>query len=161
MTLPLKTGLFAAGAAALLLAAPLAPASAAPMGLTPGNLVRPDSPIDHVRYRRHTAQRGYYAAPRRYVVRRAYVGRHYGHRRYGYRYNPGAAIVSGVLGTVAGAAAYNYYDPGYSYYPAYNYGYSYPAYSYGYSYPAYSYPSYPAYYGGGWGGGGWNGGWGW
>ncbi|HMN73631.1 MAG TPA: hypothetical protein PKA55_17355 [Rhodoblastus sp.] len=138
MMLPLKTGLIAAAASAFMFAAPVAPAAAAPMGVAPNALVRADPPIDQVRYRRHAVRHGHHATRyRHYAPRRYHVRRHY---RYGY--NPGVAVLGTVLGAVAAANAYDYYDPGY-------YPYAYPA----YSYPAYGYGyGYPAYYGYGWGG---------
>ena len=155
MTLPLKTAMLATAASAFLIAAPVTTASAAPLGVAPSRLVKADMPIENVRYRRHVKRHRHHATRHRalrhrhYSHRRAYVARYYG-RPYRYRYNPGAAILGTVLGTIAGAAAYNYYDPGY-YYP-----YAYPAYGYGYT----AYPAYPTYYGWGGGGWGWGGGWG-
>ena len=152
----IKTGLFAAATAAVMSAAPIGPAVAAPFGVAPGALVRTESPLEKVHYRRHVARHGYYVQRPRYVVRhRHYVRRYYRPHRYGY--NPGLAVAGAVLGGIAAAGAYNYYEP--YYYPAY----SYPAYSYGYSYPAYNYPVVRYGWGGGyWGGGGYlNSGWGW
>jgi hypothetical protein len=118
MMLPLKAGLFAAATSALLLVAPSAPASAAPLGIAPTSLVRAGAPIEQARYRRH-------------VVHRRHYVRHRYYRRYGY--NPGLAMFGTVLGAIGAAAASDYYYPGYYAYPAYGYGY--PAYGYGWGGP--------------------------
>lgn len=135
MMLPLKTGLFAAATSALLVAAPSAPAGAAPLGVASADLVRAGAPIEQARYRG------------RVVHRRHYVRHRYYPRRYRYGYNPGLAMFGTVLGAIGAAAAYDYYAPGY-------YPYAYPV----YGYPAYGYPAYYGW-GGGWGGGVYRGHW--
>ena len=120
MTRAFKTGLILAATA---FAAPAIPAVAGPLTIAPRIATTADMPIEQARYRRHVVRHRPY-----------YVRRHY--RRY--RVNPGLAIVGGMLGAIAAANAYDYYEPGYVYYPYY----AYPTYTYGY--PVYGY---------GWGGG--------
>src|SRR5271155_1192459 len=122
----LRVSALALGAAALVSLSPLSAASAATVVHHPAHAV-------HGRAG-HAYGRVAHAHGHHYVWRN-------GHRyAYGYGYNPGAAVVGGVLGA---AAAYPYDCGGYAYGPYdgscsdYGYGSGYPYYGYGYGYGGY------------------------
>lgn len=141
----LRSTCFGASLGALLLAGAPMQASAGTLPVAPASKVSLDAPVTDVAYRAK--------ARHHRVAKRVNVRRHYTHRRY-YRQSavPAAAfgLFAGALGAAIASNAYDDYDYGYGYYPAYSYGYGYPSYSYGYGYPAYNYGYYPRqrFYGG-------------
>ncbi|MFV0279946.1 MAG: hypothetical protein ACK5JM_04190, partial [Rhodoblastus sp.] len=97
--LSFKIGFLATAASAFLLAMPVAPASATPLGLSPAGLVRADAPIEQARYRKKTVRKKTARKRQRYY-----------RRAYRYRVDPGVAMFGVMLGAMAAAnAADNYY----------------------------------------------------